>query len=238
MTRCAPPVLPLVASFLSLLQQRATWYNKGEIRKVVEVIKSMLSDNLLSTPPLRPAHIGVMAPWREQVWKLREELRKERLHAVDVGTVEDFQGRESRVVIISCVRSNKRFLEEDARRGLGVFHERKRMNVAITRAREVLVVVGNGELLSKDPYWKSFLQFTLRHKLCVLPCLPLLNLCERRLTNHLLITDTLAQNSILNRTGTTFPDWSPASCMQRVRIMRLTRRNRACLLQGVSRGKS
>jgi superfamily I DNA and/or RNA helicase len=67
-----------------------------------------------------------MAPWREQVWKLREELRKERLHAVDVGTVEDFQGRESRVIIISCVRSNPRFLEEDAKRGLGIFHERKR----------------------------------------------------------------------------------------------------------------
>lgn len=60
------------------------------------------------------------------MWKLREELRKEQLHAVSVGTVEDFQGRESRVVIISCVRSNPRFLGEDARRGLGVYHERKR----------------------------------------------------------------------------------------------------------------
>ncbi|EAU87611.2 helicase MOV-10 [Coprinopsis cinerea okayama7 len=145
--------------------ERATWYNKGEIRKVVDTIKSMLADNLLCTPPLRPADIGVMAPWREQVWKLREELRKEKLHAVDVGTVEDFQGRESRVVIISCVRSNPRFLEEDAKRGLGIFCERKRMNVAITRAKELLVVVGNGALLSRDPYWKSFLQFALRNKL-------------------------------------------------------------------------
>lgn len=153
--------------------ERATWYNKGEIRKVVDVIKSMLADNLLCTPPLRPGHIGVMAPWREQVWKLREELRKERLHAVDVGTVEDFQGRESRVVIISCVRSNPRFLDEDARRGLGLFRERKRMNVAITRAKELLVVVGNGSLLQRDSYWKSFLQFAIRHKLYVGPELDL-----------------------------------------------------------------
>ncbi|RXW11818.1 hypothetical protein EST38_g14038 [Candolleomyces aberdarensis] len=153
--------------------ERATWYNKGEIRKVVEVIKSMLADNLLSTPPLRPAHIGVMAPWREQVWKLREELRKEQLHAVDVGTVEDFQGRESRVVIISCVRSSPRFLHEDARRGVGLYHERKRMNVAISRARELLVVVGNGSLLQKDPYWKSFLQFAMRNKLYMGPELDL-----------------------------------------------------------------
>lgn len=46
------------------------------------------------------------------------------------------------------------------------------MNVAITRAKELLVVVGNGTLLAqRDPYWKAFLQFTLRHKLFVtLPC--------------------------------------------------------------------
>ena len=41
------------------------------------------------------------------------------------------------------------------------------MNVAITRAKELLVVIGNGELLQRDPYWKSFLQFTIRNKLWV-----------------------------------------------------------------------
>lgn len=41
-----------------------------------------------------------------------------------------------------------------------------RMNVAITRAKELLVVVGNADLLCRhDPYWKGFLQFALRHKL-------------------------------------------------------------------------
>jgi len=40
-----------------------------------------------------------------------------------------------------------------------------RMNVAITRAKELLVVVGNGSLLQRDPYWKSFLQFCLRNGL-------------------------------------------------------------------------
>jgi superfamily I DNA and/or RNA helicase len=39
------------------------------------------------------------------------------------------------------------------------------MNVAITRAKELLVVIGNGALLQRDPYWKAFLQFTLRNKL-------------------------------------------------------------------------
>jgi superfamily I DNA and/or RNA helicase len=92
-----------------------------------------------------------------------------------------------RVIILSCVRSRARFWEEDdKKRGLGLIGERKRyirplpkpsirppltnanvprMNVAITRARELLVIIGNGVMLMKDPYWKSYLQFTMRNKL-------------------------------------------------------------------------
>jgi len=139
----------------------------------VNTITSLLTEGEKSTPPLEAAHIGVMAPWRGQVWKIRESLRKKSLSRVDVGTVEDFQGRESRVIIISCVRSRPRFLKEDATKGLGLVFERKRMNVAITRAKELLVVIGNGTLLQRDPYWKAFLQFTLRHNLYTGPNLEL-----------------------------------------------------------------
>lgn len=54
----------------------------------MEVIKSLLADSEKCKPRLHAKEIGVMAPWREQVWKLRERLRKEGLNAVDVGTVE------------------------------------------------------------------------------------------------------------------------------------------------------
>ncbi|KAF8064102.1 P-loop containing nucleoside triphosphate hydrolase protein [Lyophyllum atratum] len=155
------------------VDERATWYNKGEIDEVVKVITSLMLEAQACSPPLRPADIGIMAPWREQVWKLRERLRNEKLSAVDVGTVEDFQGRESRVVIISCVRSNPRFLKEDITKGLGLVFEKKRMNVAITRAKELLVVIGNGSVLKRDPYWKGFLEFSLRNKLYVGPALDL-----------------------------------------------------------------
>ncbi|KAF9480299.1 P-loop containing nucleoside triphosphate hydrolase protein [Pholiota conissans] len=145
--------------------ERASWFNPGQINKVVEVIKSLLNEPRLCEPPLRPREIAVMAPWRQQVWALRKRLRDEKCSAVDVGTVEDYQGRESRVVIISCVRSSSRFLEEDYKKGMGFMLQRKRMNVAITRAKELLIVVGNGALLQGDPYWKSFLQFTIRNGL-------------------------------------------------------------------------
>ena len=70
------------------LSKRASWFNPGEITEVVNVIKSLLADSEKCEPRLHPKEIGVMAPWREQVWKMRERLRKEGLNAVDVGTVE------------------------------------------------------------------------------------------------------------------------------------------------------
>jgi superfamily I DNA and/or RNA helicase len=99
------------------------------------------------SPLLTPDQIGVMAPWREQVWKIREALRKVGLGKVDVGSIEvglgffffclwnipdvvdvvqDFQGREKRAVIISCVRSSARFLKEDEEKGIGLVFEKKR----------------------------------------------------------------------------------------------------------------
>jgi hypothetical protein len=48
-----------------------------------------------------------------------------------------------------------------------IFNTTYRMNVAITRAKELLVVIGNAKILQQDPFWRSFLQFTLRNKLCV-----------------------------------------------------------------------
>ncbi|KAF5383955.1 hypothetical protein D9757_007350 [Collybiopsis confluens] len=151
------------------LDERATWFNTGEIDRVVEVITSLMSESSKSFPPLVVDEIGVMAPWREQVWKIREKLRQAGLSRVDVGTVEDYQGREKRVVIISCVRSSLRFLQEDGQKGIGLVFEKKRMNVAITRAKELLVIIGNGNLLKCDPYWKGFLQFVFRNNLYVGP---------------------------------------------------------------------
>lgn len=70
------------------IHKRASWFNDGEIKKVVDTITSLLAEGESSTPPLQAAHVGVMAPWRGQVWKIRECLRKKKLSKVDVGTVE------------------------------------------------------------------------------------------------------------------------------------------------------
>lgn len=58
---------------------------------------------------------------------------------------------ENRVVIISTVRSNKRFLAADREKGHGLIGEPKRFNVAMTRAKELLIVVGNAQTLVVSP---------------------------------------------------------------------------------------
>ena len=73
---------------LRFVQQRASWFNTGDVGLVVEAIESLLSEGPQSTPPLQADQIGVMAPWRAQVWKIREALREKSLNKVDVGTVE------------------------------------------------------------------------------------------------------------------------------------------------------
>ena len=66
-----------------------------------------------------------------------------------VGTVEEFQGQERRVVVVSTVRSSPEYLATDFQHKLGFLANPKRFNVAITRARALLVVVGNPYLLQQ-----------------------------------------------------------------------------------------
>jgi superfamily I DNA and/or RNA helicase len=69
------------------------------------------------------------------------------LGAVSIGTVENYQGDERRVTILNCVRATKRFLEWDRKKGSGLVNQRRSFNVAITRAKELLVIIGNPDVL-------------------------------------------------------------------------------------------
>ncbi|XP_060598721.1 putative helicase MOV-10 isoform X2 [Ruditapes philippinarum] len=76
-----------------------------------------------------------------------------------IGSVEEFQGQEFKVIIISTVRSNQHYVQKDVEHRLGFVKNPKRFNVALTRARSLLVVIGNPMILVKDDNWKSFLDY-------------------------------------------------------------------------------
>ena len=140
----------------------AGWYNTREAQKAIyyaaDILKAGKSQVLQS-------EICIMSPFRAQVNLLRRLARGCNLWDLNIGPMEAFQGLESRFVIICTTRARTRFLAEDALRGIGVVNEPKKFNVAITRAKEGLIVFGNPWVLSRDPHWTAFIKFCWRNGL-------------------------------------------------------------------------
>ncbi|KAJ1478829.1 AAA domain-containing protein [Baffinella frigidus] len=84
-----------------------------------------------------------MTPYRGQVGAVQAALRAEGIIGVEVSTIDSFQGREVDVAVLSCVRAGPQT------RGLGFVADLRRLNVALTRARATLLVVGDARALSQ-----------------------------------------------------------------------------------------
>lgn len=75
------------------------------------------------------------------------------INGLHVATVDSFQGHEKNFIIFSCVRNN-------AENKIGFLRDRRRLNVALTRAKNGLIVVGNKEVLKRgDHLWRDFVQY-------------------------------------------------------------------------------
>lgn len=90
---------------------------------------------------------------------IRDSLGED--NGVKIGTVEEFQGQERKIILVSTVRSSSALLQShDLQFGLGFLQCEKRMNVAISRARALLVVFGKESILSQDKNWHQLIQYT------------------------------------------------------------------------------
>ncbi|NWH74970.1 M10L1 helicase, partial [Piaya cayana] len=120
-----------------------SWFNPTEAVQVMQYC-CLLAKNESATVSV--TDIGVITPYRKQVEKIRFLLTSIDLADIKVGTVEEFQGQEYMVIILSTVRSYESLLDDD-RYCLGFLSDPKRFNVAITRAKALLIVVGNPHVL-------------------------------------------------------------------------------------------
>jgi hypothetical protein len=103
---------------------------------------------------VRQNGLAVITPYALQVREIKAQLRKRSLSkCVDVNTVDGFQGREKDIILFSCVRSNN----------IGFLKDQRRMNVAITRARLALLVVGNSRTLSGNKDWSALMAHIKKH---------------------------------------------------------------------------
>ncbi|MCH2130080.1 MAG: AAA domain-containing protein [Pirellulaceae bacterium] len=98
---------------------------------------------------VQPQDIAVIAPYAAQVRWLRQHAE---LSSLEIDTVDGFQGREKEVVVICTVRSNQRG-------DIGFLADARRMNVALTRARRKLIVIGDSATLAADPFFAQLLEW-------------------------------------------------------------------------------
>lgn len=121
-----------------------SWFNRIEVSKVIEVVKRLTAKGNMTGED-----IGIITPYRQQVLKIKQTLENINLPEIKVGSVEQFQGQERQVIIISTVRSTIRHNEFDRVHCLGFLSNHRRFNVAITRAISLLVIIGNAHIISK-----------------------------------------------------------------------------------------
>ncbi|CAL5062663.1 unnamed protein product [Urochloa decumbens] len=137
-----------------------SYLNRTEAANVEKIVTTFLRSGVV------PSQIGVITPYEGQRayivnymsrnGSLRQQLYKE----IEVASVDSFQGREKDYIILSCVRSNEH-------QGIGFLNDPRRLNVALTRARYGIVILGNPKVLSKQPLWNSLLTHYKEHECLV-----------------------------------------------------------------------
>lgn len=124
-----------------------SWINPGECGSVHRFYKRLVECGVAAMD------VGIISPYQEQVRVIRSEIESDGMEVPKIGSVEEFQGQERMIILISTVRSKVR--GEDKQFGLGFVNHPKRINVALSRARALLVVFGNPLVIGEDPNWKQ-----------------------------------------------------------------------------------
>ncbi|CAG0913653.1 unnamed protein product [Notodromas monacha] len=105
--------------------------NLGEANLMLKIVST------LAEAGFDEDEIGVITPFRAQVNLLKQALRESDLTRVEVNTVDQYQGRDKSVVIYSCVRTSADVSTRD------ILNDERRLNVAISRAKNKLILLGN-----------------------------------------------------------------------------------------------
>lgn len=149
--------------------------NEMETKQLSQVLAKILAELELSV-----LEVGIVSPYSAQVRLLRQVLRRELPYqlrgtgvdltgglegrrgarALEIASVDAFQGREKELIIFSAVRSNRHG-------AVGFLADWRRLNVMITRARRGLIVLGNFDTLRNDPTWEKWLNWASENGLVI-----------------------------------------------------------------------
>ena len=130
--------------------------NKQEGDLLLKHLKSVL-ESYSQYKEADKISVGIISPYKEQVEWMKEEqgayeLNLEKVYHFSIKTIDGFQGEERDVIYISLVRSN-----DDLE--IGFLSDLRRMNVALTRAKKKLVVIGDSATIGSNPFFKKFIEY-------------------------------------------------------------------------------
>jgi ATP-dependent RNA/DNA helicase IGHMBP2 len=118
-------------------------FNRMEAELVLQKVQALLDAGLA------PAEMAVISPYSAQVRLLRERLRQPE---IEIDSVDGFQGREKEAILVSLVRSNP-----DGE--IGFLEDIRRINVALTRARRKLIIVGDSATITSHPFYQRMVTY-------------------------------------------------------------------------------
>jgi regulator of nonsense transcripts 1 len=149
-----------VAGMEEISASGTSYLNRTEASYVEKIVTHLLKMGVDSS------QIGVITPYDGQKKYVQEHMRRSGSMAasvyenIEVNSVDAFQGREKEIMLVSCVRSSES-------QGIGFLSDPRRLNVALTRARVGLVLLGNPRVLSKNPLWAALLLHFKEHETLV-----------------------------------------------------------------------
>lgn len=126
-------------------------YNPDEFQILCEHLYQLAK----KLPKDKETSIAIISPYRQQVIHMEDAIAEDAVLqalSLSVNTIDGFQGQEKDVVYISLVRSNNKS-------EIGFLNDYRRMNVAMTRARKKLIIVGDSATIGGDKFYKSFLDY-------------------------------------------------------------------------------
>ncbi len=120
-------------------QEGSSYFNSGELELVTKIMEQL---------GLTEAETAFISPYSGQV----SRAKMNHLPVSRIASIDSFQGQENQVIILSLVRSNDK-------QEIGFLRDYRRMNVALTRAKEKLIVIGDSSTLGNDAFYKQFFEY-------------------------------------------------------------------------------
>uniref|UniRef100_A0A182Q4Z5 RNA helicase n=1 Tax=Anopheles farauti TaxID=69004 RepID=A0A182Q4Z5_9DIPT len=150
--RLPNPKFPMLFhSINGFMQQDAvslSYWNGDEAERVFEYVQMLIKAGV-NGRIVQQEDIGIVTPYSKQVEYIKNGLSALGFDKIEIGSAEQYQGREKPVIIVSTVRSN--------RRTVGFLADWRRLNVLLTRAQALTIIVGNPGNLKQDQTWYQLL---------------------------------------------------------------------------------